>query len=148
MRRLGVDPGSRTGIAVWDEERECLLALRTVPQDQAEGAILTEMKSHGVGIVIIERPDPDTVTYQRPGCSPAAMRKISRNVGMNIGFSDHLARVLEPKVKTVQVAPARRGTKLDRRTWEAMGFRWEGKCSEHARDAAVIARWGFSGKSA
>jgi len=138
VRILGLDPGSRTGLAVWDRTDQKLLDIRTVAKAKAFDEALRLAREHAVDIILVEQ-NKDTV-YNRPGQNPRAMLRIAKNVGQNIAFAEDLARRLRAEGFTVElVPPIRRGTKWSRETWEAhMGY--SGRSSSHSRDASILAR--------
>jgi len=137
MKRLGIDPGSRTGLAVWDCDREKLLDIRTVAKAEAFDEALRLAREHAVDVILIEQ-NKDTV-YNRPGQNPRAMLRIAKNVGQNIAFAEDLARRLRADEFEVELVPPKRDfTKWSLATFEA-AFGKMGRVSEHGRDAACLA---------
>jgi hypothetical protein len=137
LRTLGIDPGARTGIAVWDDRRG-LIYIGTVAKDNAFTTILNVARRFEPERILIER-NLDTV-YQRPGATARGMAKIGKNVGMNIEFATQLCgRLMDEGFPAKCVAPMKSFTKWPREMWERhMGY--VGTASEHARDAALLAR--------
>lgn len=139
MKRLGIDPGSPTGLAVWDCDREKLLDVRTVAKAKAYDEALRLAHEHAVDIVLIEQ-NKDTV-YNRSGQTSRAMLRIAKNVGQNIAFAEELARRFRAEGFEVELVPPKRDfTKWSRETFEA-AYPGVGRTSEHGRDAANIARY-------
>ena len=163
---MGIDPGAKTGVAVWkgNEQEGELLYVRTirkvtiVPRSRkhADGTIKKETdkiqgdkvfrniiatcKHYNVEVIKLERPASGV--WDRPGASKAEMKRIAQNVGENIAFSDELFRRLtERGLNVIQLPPKRGFTKWDFHMFQA-AFGYKESTSEHSRDAACLARWG------
>jgi predicted nuclease with RNAse H fold len=147
---IGIDPGSRVGVAVLEDGR--LEMLETVSHADAPRLLelflkfeqrLAERRKDSLRIII---EIPPAHIYDRPGLSRNAMLKVARNVGQCHERAVALAaalRVALPGAEVVERAPVRGGTKLNRAAWDAMFPEWRGKrCSGHSRDAAVLAKMG------
>jgi hypothetical protein len=137
--RIGIDPGSDTGIAVWNTEKKSILALVTIKSPLAAEMAVTLAQVHSAGEVLIEKPGP--AIYRRPGQSQLSMLKIARNVGQCQELAEEIFRALvKAGFNARTVPPMKGGTK-----WNAAlfgrEFSYKGKSSSHSRDAAVIARY-------
>ena len=147
MITIGVDPGKRVGVAVIETHGPVAHELWTVADRQA-GPFVLGLALYYACPIVIEEPQAAHV-YQRPGQSPAAMRKIARNVGECRQRALALAEQLEKALMRWNIIgvpvklrpPVRGGTKWTRERFEAV-FGWTGPSSDHARDAAVIAMQG------
>lgn len=143
---IGIDPGSRVGVAALEGDKLTRLftCLHSVAcSEVVECARLCEVEIGPVRIII---EIPPAHIYDRPGLSRNAMLKVARNVGQCHERAVALAaalRVALPDAEVIERAPVRGGTKLNRAAWDAMFPEWRGKrCSNHARDAAVLAKMG------
>lgn len=135
---MGIDAGSRTGIAIWDERTRRLEWLCTVDESDALEQIKELLATYHVERIVIEYPSG--TTYRRKKTSDRAWRKIAQNVGENRKTAEWLSQFCAMMCDDVElVAPLKGGTKMDAASF-ARAFDWEARCSHHARDAAMLAR--------
>jgi len=129
---IGIDPGQRTGIAVYRDGALC--ELRTVSPDQLK-QVLVEVRPC---MVVFEDSRGQSAVFSR-GTNPRAMLKIARNVGE----IDQLCRQIDELcrrmgIACVGVSPLRKGAKLSAaRFCDVTG--WSGRSNQHERDAAMCA---------
>jgi len=129
---IGIDPGQRTGIAVYRDG--ALIELRTVSPEQIAG-VLIELAPE---LVVLEDSRQQSAVFSR-GANPRAMLKIARNVGE----IDQLCRQIDELCKRMGIAclgvsPLRKGSKLSAaRFREITG--WAGRSNQHERDSAMVA---------
>lgn len=129
---IGIDPGQRTGVAVYRDG--ALIELRTVSPDQIAG-VLEELAPE---LVVFEDSRKQSAVFIR-GTNARSMLKIARNVGE----VDQLCRQIEAlcdrmRIACVGVSPLRKGAKLSAaRFREITG--WTGRSNQHERDAAMCA---------
>ena len=146
--RIGIDVGTRTGIAVVD----CGVEFRarelwTVDYQLAAPLALGLALFYSCDVVI-EEPQVSHV-YQREGQGAGAMRKIALNVGecrqRALRLRDEVGKALMRwSIQGVAVhmrPPVKGGTKWPREVFNER-FQWTGASSSHSRDAAVIAMQG------
>lgn len=129
---IGIDPGQRTGVAVYRDG--ALIELRTVSPDQIAG-VLEELAPE---LVVFEDSRKQSAVFIR-GTNARSMLKIARNVGE----VDRLCRQIEAlcdrmRIACVGVSPLRKGSKLSAaRFCDVTG--WSGRSNQHERDAAMCA---------
>ena len=100
--------------------------------------IRTLSKKYKIEKVRIEKP-PNKKTYDRPGQSIAAMKKIAVDVGMNRAKADAVYYFCcGLGLHAEFVGPVKNGTKLNAKQIERLTG-WTGRTNEHARDAIVLA---------
>ena len=134
---VGIDPGVNTGWASWDSESkqflniyttnfwDCITALKLLPKEIVESCC-----------VIIEDPNLNRPTFDRPGQNNFAMRKIAQNVGSNKRDAQLIIEWLEAnKFEVIKVKPTT--GKWDSKTFKSI-TKWEGSTNEHGRDAAKL----------
>lgn len=134
---IGIDPGKRTGIAVYRDGALC--ELRTVSPEQVVGALIELAPM----LVVLEDSRLQSAVFAR-GANPRAMLKIARNVGE----IDQLCRQIEAHcdvlgIQCQLVSPRAKGRKLGAATFSALRG-WPGRSNQHERDAALVAwpyRW-------
>jgi hypothetical protein len=135
---IGIDPGAHTGICQWDGEK--ILFEKTVKHEQS-AALIRERYQPGM-VVGIEQSKRSFI-YARSKTNYRVMLKVARNIGENQAMARELIAFCEGMgARVVRLQPC--GTKLKPLVFaEASGF--EGRCSEHVRDAWVIANrtWGI-----
>lgn len=129
---IGIDPGTKTGIAVYHDGT--LAELLTVSPD----GIVDTMTRYAPDMVVMEDSRLQSAVFSRKA-SQRAMLKIARNVGE----VDQICRRIEAYcegagVELVQISPLAKGAKLDARRFSAMTG-WEGRSNQHERDAGVVA---------
>lgn len=138
---LGIDPGSRTGLAIVDQRTSRVLALATVDHERAFEAALALAQKHRPEAILIERPCAFGLFRERwrDAASARAAAHIERCVGQCQERSDELVRRFrEAGYRVEQVAPGKRAFKHSRAFFEQLTG-WKGASSEHSRDAAAIA---------
>ena len=129
---IGIDPGQRTGVAIYRDGKLC--ELRTVAPAEIEALIV----EHAPALVVFEDSRMQSPVFSR-GTSPRAMLKIARNVGE----IDQLCRQIEDICKRlvvprIGVSPLRKGSKLTAERF-AKVTGWQGRSNQHERDAAMCA---------
>jgi len=137
--RIGIDPGSRTGVAAMRGDK--LLSCRTFgwrkDRDALEGHLAHLCAQHPGLVAFVE--EPRGTVYPR-GLSPAAQAKVGKDVGQCLARAREIARYLDKCGAQVHlVPPLRNGTKWAEKMWRGV-FQWTKRLpSNHARDAACLA---------
>ena len=136
---IGLDPGTETGLAVWDAQGQVFArSLLTTTFWDAYDLVLTF--DPDTVLIVLEDPSKNPPTFSRniPE-SERAFRKrerLSRNVGSNMREALLLAEGLERQGYRVRrVRP--RSSKLSAEAFRRL-TRHEGRTSAHARDAAML----------
>ena len=129
---IGIDPGRRTGIAIYRDA--ALYELRTVSPEQIE-SVLVEVRP---GLVVFEDSRKQSAVFIR-GTNARSMLKIARNVGE----IDQLCRQIEAHcdvlgIRCQLVSPRPKGRKLGAAAFSALRG-WPGRSNQHERDAALVA---------
>lgn len=132
---MGIDPGSNTGIAIYQAGR--LMELQTIEPHQLPEVIETV----GPGRVIYEDSRLQSCVWKR-GVSNAAQLKIARDVGQIDAWCRLIVSTCERLgIPAHGISPKQKGEKLDAEQFEALTG-WSGRSNQHARDAACVA-WQF-----
>ena len=129
---IGIDPGQRTGIAVYRDG--ALDRLLTLSPEQVEPMLASVRPS----LVAFEDSRQQSAVFAR-GTNHRATLKIARNVGE----IDQLCRQIEAEcnrlgIECVGVSPLRKGAKLNAERFRALTD-WAGRTNQHMRDAAMVA---------
>lgn len=128
----GIDPGVNTGVAIWDIERQKLTECRTCTIVEAMWQLENLIRAQLLRSVCIE----DARLRKWFGTS-------GREVLMGAGSIKRECSIWEEwgklhKIDMRFLSPNQKGQKLNEATFKKV-FKWEGRTSEHARDAAVLA---------
>jgi hypothetical protein len=137
MTVLGIDPGKHTGVAIF--RNGALTELRaTDPNGVA--ALLDEIQPDRV---VFEDSRLTRATWSR-GVSPAAMRKIARNVGQIDAWCSQLVDLCAVRgIVAHGISPKNKGAKLSAvQFMKLTGY--AGRTNQHQRDAAMVA-WPYRG---
>ncbi len=136
-RILGVDPGKKTGLALILDGQ--LVDLRTTSPENIAQAI----SEAAPDCVVFEDSRLTSAVFARD-VSPAAMRKIARNVGQVDGICAQIVSICERLgIPAHGISPKGKGAKLDAQTFARMTG-WTGRSNQHERDGATVAwiyRW-------
>lgn len=135
MKVIGIDPGAKTGIAIY--RNGLLRELATLPPEQIEVWVLHVNPA----LVVYEDSRRQSAVFSR-GTNHRAALKIARNVGEIDQICRSIERLCEVLgIECVGVSPREKGAKLN-----AAQFRhltgWTRRSNEHQRDAGVVA-WRF-----
>jgi len=137
---MGIDPPKGISICKHDGSYRLILETITVKglPEMLQKIRELHQEYHGkIDLVRIEKSNSKYV-YQRPGASPAAMRNISHRVGENSAKADAIFEFCKALGLQAELRPPIKGyTKLSAdQVWRLTGY--EGKTSEHARDAVML----------
>ena len=142
---IGIDPGSRTGIAVWDGVNEQIVTLETRDFSKIMPTFFSLLKEYeGIAVIGIEVPRSKHA-YNRSNQGPRAMKKIAHNVGdcyrkakSCYYYIDAFVKAQGLDIVVYEIGPGR--TKLSRREfWSITGWPESKPSSSHSRDAGMIA---------
>lgn len=135
---VGIDPGVRTGIAIWSSAERRLLDVATMGIVEAMTRVAT---MHSIGSLRRVRfEDARLRTWfgsadKRQARSGAGVREgvgsVKRDCQIWQEFLEALGITFEP------VKPAAGATKLDAHVFARLA-KWEGRTSNHGRDAAML----------
>ena len=132
MIYIGIDPGTHTGVAVWDSKEGRFLSLETMPIHRAMDLVRMARDDNEAIQVIFE--DARLRTWFGKGNVSAKAQgagSVKRDCSI---WEDFLTDMEIPFVTT---KPGNVATKVTP-SWFRKLTGWEGRCSEHARDAAML----------
>ena len=134
MVYIGIDTGTHTGFAVWDNSRNALVEVRTLSIHRAMDKVLLWShicKEAGVDFkVIFEDARQRSETHHRwEKAQGAGSVKRDSSIWEDFLTDYGIPFSAEP--------PRRRATKVPDKVFRQYTG-WEGRTSEHARDAALI----------
>lgn len=127
---VGIDTGTHTGLAVWDGR--AFTKLETLPIHRALEMVARLQEEHGAQLAVVFEDARKRRWYGRAGREKLqGAGSIKRDAAIWQAFCE------ERGINFVMVPPRPGLTK-----WSADYFArvtgWKGRCSEHARDAALL----------
>lgn len=140
MIYIGIDPGVKTGFAVWDSESRSYVRIDTLDfWGTYDGVIYEYYPSDALPVIVIEDPSQNRPTFDKGERGARRREKISQNVGANKREGQLLADRFESLGFEVRrVRPAKgTGSKMNAPAFSRLtGF--TGRTSQHGRDAAML----------
>jgi hypothetical protein len=133
MIYIGIDPGTHTGVAVWDSKEGRFLSLETMPIHIALTRVLAIAERHRDDVQVIFEDARLRTWFGKGNVSAKAQGAGSVKRDCSI-WEDFLTDMEIPFVTT---KPGNVATKVTP-SWFRKLTGWEGRCSEHARDAAML----------
>ena len=133
MIYIGIDPGTHTGVAVWDSKEGRFLSLETMPIHIALTRVLAIAERHRDDVQVIFEDARLRTWFGKGNVSAKAQGAGSVKRDCSI-WEDFLTDMEIPFVTT---KPGNVATKVTP-SWFRKMTGWEGRCSEHARDAAML----------
>lgn len=133
MKYIGIDPGKKTGFAVWDHDARYLAEVTTVSITQAMEKV--RMMADILGRENIRLYIEDARQRTWFGNSGPEKWKGAGSICRDCTIWDDFCRELG--VEYVMVAPRHNTTKLKAKPFKVLTG-WQGRTDEHARDAAML----------
>ena len=135
MIYIGIDPGTHTGMAVWDSGEGRFLSLETLPIHRAMNSVLYwNMRERNDIQVVFE----DARLRKWYGRTESEVRRKIQGAGSVKRdcaiWEDYLK---DYGIPFLTVKPGRVATKVTP-SWFKTLTGWEGRTSEHSRDAAML----------
>jgi hypothetical protein len=129
---MGIDPGRKTGVAVFAGGK--LFGLYTTDPN----GVAAMLDRYNPERVIFEDSRLTRPTWAR-SVSPAAMRKIARNVGQVDAWCSQLVDLCAARgIVAHGISPKGKGAKLNAEQF-AKATGWTSRCNSHERDACMVA---------
>ena len=132
MIYIGIDPGTHTGVAVWDSKEGRFLSLETMPIHRAMDLVRMARDDNEAIQVIFE--DARLRTWFGKGDVSAKAQgagSVKRDCSIREDF------LTDSEIPFLTTKPGNVATKVTP-SWFRKLTGWEGRCSEHARDAAML----------
>lgn len=135
---LGLDPGRKTGVALY--VNGVLSELATIGPVELQSFLVGRSKLGRLQVVFEDSRLISAIYSDKDAKNEAAKKKIARDVG---GI-DMLCLLIEDSCKRLRVrylglSPKEKGAKVAASAFEHITG-WEGRTNEHERDAAMVAR--------
>ena len=130
MKILGIDPGTQTGLA-WFEDGRLVGTSTIAPLDLAQAIAKADM-------VIFENSILQSHVWARKGATHEEQKKIARNVGQVDQICVQIMQLCGRAGKPYHsVSPRAKGEKLNAENFEAL-TKWTRRTNQHERDAAMV----------
>lgn len=133
MKYIGIDPGKKTGFAVWDHDARYLAEVTTVSITQAMEKV--RMMADILGRENIRLYIEDARQRTWFGNSGPEKWKGAGSICRDSTIWDGFCKELG--VEYVMIAPRHNTTKLKAKPFKVLTG-WQGRTDEHARDAAML----------
>ena len=131
---IGVDPGVKTGIAIYTNGT--LVELMTIKPTEFSRVLLDEKP----GLVVFEDSREQKAVWTAPRVRGSAKLAVARKVGMVDGFCYLIEAYLDEfGIRFEKVSPLNKGSKLKAKAFK-LTTGHTGMTNEHERDAAMVAR--------
>lgn len=130
---IGIDPGVKTGLAVWDVIGNKITVVTSFGIIDALESVLTTIKIYNKESLLVYIENPNLRKWYGPRASQKQQGagSIKRDYAIWLEFLQHHSIAYQ------EVAPKNVLTKLDAKTFASLTG-WQGKTNEHSRDAAML----------
>lgn len=130
---IGIDPGVKTGLAVWDAATQKITALRCDGIITAMKFLTLALSAYNQDALVVYIENPNLRKWYGPRASQKQQGagSIKRDYAIWLEFLQHHGIAYQ------EVAPKNVLTKLDAKTFASLTG-WQGKTNEHSRDAAML----------
>ena len=134
MIYIGIDPGTHTGVAVWDTRERRFLSLETLPIHQALIKVMMWRDRVGHDLQVVFEEATQRTWFGKDKNTSAKLQgagSIKRDCSI---WEDFLT---DYEIPFRAVPPQKGCTKWDDKDFK-MVTGWKGKTSSHSRDAAIL----------
>lgn len=138
MIYIGIDPGTHTGLAVWDSAKQRFLKLSTLKIHKALDEVYQwQMLSYieGTKIFVVFEDARQRTWFGSDRKKVVAKIQGVGSVKRDCSIWEDFCR--DKGIAFRAIPPVKGGTKLSEAYFKAL-TRYEGRASEHARDAAML----------
>lgn len=129
---IGIDPGTHTGVAIWDDKKHQLVELTTIPIHQALNKVKKWRETSDVFVVF---EDARQRTWFGKDKNTNAKLQGAGSIKRDCSIWEDFCK--DYQIAFRAVPPMKGGTKLTDEYFK-MITKWKGKTSNHARDAAML----------
>lgn len=128
---VGIDPGTHTGVAVWDSVEGRFLTLKTLPIHRAMD-LVREIRDGGDKLAVVFE---DARLRKWYGANAREKVQGAGSVKRDCAIWEDF--LTDNDVQFLTMKPGRTATKVTP-AWFRKLTGWEGRSSEHSRDAAML----------
>lgn len=134
MIYIGIDPGTHTGVAVWDSREGKFLSLETLPIHRALEKV-KRFYNDNKGLFDICVVFEDARQRKWYGNDSNAKRQGAGSVKRDCSIWEGFCK--DEKISYLALPPIKGGTKVSESYFKTISG-WKGRTSNHARDAAML----------
>lgn len=134
MIYIGIDPGTHTGVAVWDTKERKFLSLETLPIHQALIKVMMWRDRVGHDLQVVFE-DARQRTWFGKDKNTSAKLQGAGSIKRDCSIWEDFCK--DYQIPFLAVPPMKGGTKLSAAYFKAISG-WKGRTSNHARDAAML----------
>ena len=134
MIYIGIDPGTHTGVAIWDNKQQDFVELETLPIHQALIKVMMWRDRIGHDLQVVFEDARQRTWFGRDKNTNAKLQgagSIKRDCSIWEDFCK------DYQIPFLAVPPVKGGTKLREADFKTISG-WQGRTSNHARDAAML----------
>ena len=136
MIYIGIDPGTHTGVAIWDNKQQEFVELATIPIHQA----LLKVKNYyndnkGLSKICVVFEDARQRTWFGKDKNTNAKLQGAGSIKRDCSIWEDFCK--DYQIPFLAVPPMKGGTKLSESYFKTISG-WKGRTSNHARDAAML----------
>ena len=136
MIYIGIDPGTHTGVAIWDNKQQVFIELATIPIHQA----LLKVKNYyndnkGLSNICVVFEDARQRTWFGKDKNTNAKLQGAGSIKRDCSIWEDFCK--DYQIPFLAVPPMKGGTKLSEEYFKTISG-WKGRTSNHARDAAML----------
>lgn len=128
---IGIDPGTKTGVAVWDVQRQCFTTISSKKVYEAFEYIKSSFTDLSELVLRVENPN------LRKWFGNSGREKLQGAGSIKRDFAIWKEFCEYHGIEMKEVAPKNIRTKVSSDYFKRLTG-WEGRTSEHARDAAMM----------
>lgn len=133
---IGIDPGTHTGLAVWDDKKKELSYLETLPIHRALRKVQKfYMDNHGLFDIMVIFEDARQRTWFGQDKNTNAKLQGAGSIKRDCSIWEDFLTDYEIPFRAIP--PIKGGTKVSDKYFKMLTG-WKGKTSNHARDAAML----------
>ena len=134
MIYIGIDPGTHTGVAIWDTKERRFLSLETLPIHQALIKVMMWRDRVGHDLQVVFEDARQRTWFGRDRNTNAKLQGAG-SIKRDCSIWEDFCRDYE--IPYYAVPPMKGGTKLSESYFKTISG-WKGRTSNHARDAAML----------
>ena len=131
---IGIDPGTHTGVAVWDTRERRFLSLETLPIHQALIKVMMWRDRVGHDLQVVFEDARQRTWFGKDRNTNAKLQGAG-SIKRDCSIWEDFCRDYE--IPYYAVPPMKGGTKLSESYFKTISG-WKGRTSNHARDAAML----------
>ena len=134
MIYIGIDPGTHTGVAVWDSKAQAFVELATIPIHQALIKVMMWRDRIGHDLQVVFEDARQRTWFGRDKNTKATLQGAG-SIKRDCSIWEDFCR--DYQIPFVAVPPMKGGTKVSESYFKTISG-WKGRTSNHARAAAML----------